>query len=126
MRFLSDEHLQAVTETMAADAEIRRRAEGVRLGLNYAITGGPEGDFGYYIQVADGVVTMALGELEDADANLKSTYMTAAAVSQGTLTSQMAVLTGRIKVRGAVGPIMKNTALLGLVEAATSAPDLEY
>lgn len=126
IRFLSEEHLAAATASMAQDADITGRAAGVELGINYLITDGPEGDFVYHIQVTNGTASMARGELVNPDASFQSSYATAARVSRGETTSQMAVMTGKIRVKGSVGTIMKNTALLGLIEAATDSVDTAY
>lgn len=126
MKFLSEEHLAAVTDALADDDEVVTGSHGVSLGLNYVITNSPDGDFTYHIAVRDDAARMGRGEVVDPDANLQSTYDTAAKISRGDTTSQMAVMTGKVKVRGSVGTIMKHTKLLGTIEAHANAFDLEY
>ena len=126
MRFLSEEHLVAVTEALAEDEAVVAGAAGVDLGLNYVISNAPEGDFTYHIAVRDGAARMGRGEVDNPDANLQSSYDTAAKISRGDTTSQMAVMTGKIKVRGSVGTIMKHTKLLGMIEAHANGFVLEY
>lgn len=126
MRFLSEEHLTAVSEALAKDGEVVDGAQGVDLGLNYVISNSPDGDFTYHIVVREGAASMGRGEVTDPDANLQSSYDTAAKISRGETTSQMAVMTGKIKVRGSVGTIMKHTKLLAKIESHANQFELEY
>jgi len=111
-QFLSAEHMTAATDAMAADGGFQNAITGKQLGLQFVVTEGPAGDIHYHLSVGDGAATMALGELEGADASITSTYETAAALYRGEENVQMAFMTGKIKVGGNMATIMMNQSLI--------------
>lgn len=126
VRFLSEQYMTDVTTAMSSREDIRRAAAGFTLGINYLVTDGPNGDFTYHIRVADGTATMALGELEEADALIRSSYGIAAGISRGEINNQMAVMTGKIKIKGAMTRLIKHTSLLNMIQAGADGMDIDY
>lgn len=125
-KFLSAEHMTAATEALNADPGFQQAMKNVDLGLQFVVTGAPEGEVHYYLKVADGRAEMALGDLEDADASVTSDHDTAAALSKGDLNVQMAFMTGKIKVGGNMAKIMMNQGLINEFARVGSQLDLEY
>ncbi|HHC08180.1 MAG TPA: SCP2 sterol-binding domain-containing protein [Actinobacteria bacterium] len=125
-RFLSEEFMRAATEALNADPGFQAAAKGVELGLQFVVTGAPDGDLQYHLDVRDGRATMALGELPDADATVTSDYETAVALSKGDLNVQMAFMTGKIKVGGNMAKIMMNQGLINEFARVQSTLDVEY
>jgi putative sterol carrier protein len=126
MKFLSDEHMAAGQEALAVDPAFQEAIEGVDLGLQFNVTDGPAGDVDYYLKVADGGSTLALGELEDFDASVSSDYESASAIAQGDLNVQMAFMTGKIKVGGNMAKVMMHQGLLNEFTRVSSGLDLEF
>ncbi len=126
MKFLSEEHMAAGQEALAADPAFQEAIEGVDLGLQFNVTDGPAGDVTYYLKVADGGSTLELGELEDSDASVSSNYESASAIAQGDLNVQMAFMTGKIKVGGNMAKVMMHQGLLNDFTRVTSGLDLEF
>ena len=60
------------------------------------------------------------------DATITNDYETAVAISKGELNSQMAFMTGKIKVGGNMAKLMMNQALLGQFASASADLDVEY
>lgn len=126
MRFLSDEHFTAATAAFRADAELRRAAQDLTLRVVYFVSAGPEGDFVYHIKIGDGEVVMARGELPDRDAEVRSSYETAARMSRGELANQSAVMMGKVRIKGKMMMLLRNQGTLNRVQALSCALDLTY
>jgi putative sterol carrier protein len=126
MRFLSQEHCSAATAAFAADAELAREARGVNLVIVYYVSDSPEGDFSYHLKFADGTVVMARGELPQRDAEVRSSYDTAARLARGEIANQMAVMLGKVRLKGAMMTLLRHQAMLNRVQAVSAALDLSY
>jgi putative sterol carrier protein len=126
-QFLTEAWLQALTEATNAHDGFRSAIANVDLTLQFEVTDPPEGALGrYYVAVSGGEAVAAAGDAEDADASITSNYETAVAISKGELNTQMAFMTGKIKVGGNMGKIMMHQALLGQFSEAASAVEVEY
>ncbi len=124
--FLSEEHMVEGTNALNADAGFKDAMANVELGLQFNVTDGPNGPVDYYLSVADGVATLALGTLDDADASVGSDYETAAAIAKGELNVQMAFMTGKIKVGGNMAKVMMYQGLINEFARVSSTLDLEF
>ena len=126
VRFLSEDYMRLGSEKLNASETVRKAVDGLQLGLLYAVSAAPEGDFTYYIKISDGAVELAMGVLANPDAKVRSSYETAARLSQNQLSNQMAFLTGKVKLAGNLGALMRHNATLDLIQATLSGMDLEY
>ena len=124
--FLSEEHMTTGTEALNADAGFQGAMSGVDLGLQFEVTDAPTGSVDYYLSVGDGVATLALGTLDDADASVSSDYETAAAIAKGELNVQMAFMTGKIKVGGNMAKVMMYQSLINEFARVSSTLGLEF
>ena len=124
--FLSEEHMTTGTEALNADAGFQGAMSGVDLGLQFEVTDAPTGSIDYYLTVGDGVATLALGTLDDADASVSSDYETAAAIAKGELNVQMAFMTGKIKVGGNMAKVMMYQSLINEFARVSSTLGLDY
>jgi putative sterol carrier protein len=124
--FLSEEHMTAATEALNADAAFDGAMTGVGLSLQFEVTDAPAGPVAYYLSVGDGVATLALGTLDDADASVASDYETAAAIAKGELNVQMAFMTGKIKVGGNMAKVMMYQSLINEFARVSSTLDLDF
>ena len=124
--FLSEEHMTTGTEALNADAGFQGAMAGVDLGLQFEVTDAPTGPIDYYLTVGDGVATLALGTLDDADASVSSDYETAAAIAKGELNVQMAFMTGKIKVGGNMAKVMMYQSLINEFARVSSTLGLDF
>ncbi len=124
--FLSEEHMTTGTEALNADAGFQGAMSGVDLGLQFEVTDAPTGSVDYYLTVGDGVATLALGTLDDADASVSSDYETAAAIAKGELNVQMAFMTGKIKVGGNMAKVMMYQSLINEFARVSSTLGLDF
>ena len=88
---------------------------GASIRMQNVTTGGPDGDVKYWTVIEDGhLVDQQLGELDDAEVTLTSSWADASAVQKGELDANAAFMQGRVKVGGNMGKLM---ALLPLTNA---------
>lgn len=125
-RFLSPEYCEAGTRLLSADADVRAAIEGVEVSLLYAVRDGPAGDFAYHIDISAGEVEVGRGEIDNPSATVKSTYVTAAKIARRELSNQVAFLTGKVRISGNLGALMKHTSTLDLLQEKLSGLDTVY
>ncbi|MDQ3697306.1 MAG: SCP2 sterol-binding domain-containing protein [Gemmatimonadota bacterium] len=126
MRFLSDEHFAAANAAFFGDTELQRSLPGVTLGIVYFVSAGPDGDFLYHIKIVDGAVTMASGDLPERDAEVRSSYETAAKMSRGEIANQTAVMMGKVRIKGGMMTMLRHQGVLNRVQAISSALAVTY
>jgi putative sterol carrier protein len=118
--------MEAGTTALIANSDFLSSITNVSMGLQFQVTEAPAGDIDYYLSVADGAASMALGTLDDADVSISSTHETAVSLFTGELNTQMAFMTGQIKVSGNMAVLMMNQAVINKWAEALSALDVEY
>lgn len=126
MRFLSDEHFDAANAAFITDAELQRSLQDVTLVIVYFVSAGPDGDFQYHISIGDGTVRMARGDIAAPDAEVRSSYETAAKMSRGEIANQTAVMMGKVRIKGGMMTMLKHQGVLNRVQAISSALPVSY
>jgi len=127
VRFLSDEYMAEATRIMNEDEQFLSAIEGLDLGMQFTVTDAPgEGEFEYYIRIADGRGEMARGTLNDPDARIRNSYETAAGISRGEINSATAFMTGKLKVSGNVAKLMMAQGALSRLQDAMGGIDVDY
>jgi len=112
VQFLSDEYLAAATAALNGDDDFVTSIANIDMGIQFNVSEGPAGDADFYLTVADGAASMVPGELETADVSIASTYETAQAMFSGELNTQMAFMSGKIKVAGNMAVLMMNQGVI--------------
>jgi len=126
MQFLSNEHLALATAALRESTDIRQAAAGVTLTILNVVTGGPGGDFTYYIRIADGVVELARGPVEQPDAEVRSSYETAAGIARSEIANQTAVMMGKVRIKGSMLLLLRHASLLNRIQALSSTLPVTY
>ena len=125
-QFLSDEHLAAATDALNGNDDFVNSIANINMGLQFHVTEAPGDDIDYYLSVADGAATMTAGELEAADVSITSTHETAVDLFKGDLNTQMAFMTGKIKVAGNMAVLMMNQGVINKWAATVADVDVDY
>jgi hypothetical protein len=109
VRYLSLEWIDALTREVAASDAIAAVAPDHTVGITQSVTGGPEGDVTYHLQIVDGVATFGPGAAWPEDVRFEQDWNTAVAVATGTLNAQQAFITGRIRLTGDQQKLLAST-----------------
>jgi putative sterol carrier protein len=125
-QFLSDEHLAAATDALNGNDDFVSSIANIKMSLQFHVTEAPGDDIDYYLSVADGIATMTAGELEAADVSITSTHDTAVSLFKGDLNTQMAFMTGKIKVAGNMAVLMMNQGVINKWAATVADVDVDY
>ena len=125
-QFLSDEHLAAATAALNDNADFVSSIANIDMGLQFHVTDAPDGDIDYYLSVGDGSATMISGTLDAADVSITSTHETAVELFKGDLNTQMAFMTGKIKVAGNMAVLMMNQGVINKWAATVADVDVDY
>lgn len=125
-KFLSEEWMTGLEETVNAHAGFKDAISSVSLKLQFKVTDVDGGEVDYAIVIGDGSASIVNGTIEDADATITNNHETAAAISKGELNTQMAFMTGKLKVSGNMAALMMNQGALNQFAQAASGLDVEY
>ena len=126
-QFLTQEWLSALTDTVNGHDGFKNAIANVDLTLQFEITDAPEGtENRYYVSVSDGAAQAVAGDADAPDATITNDYETAITISKGDLNTQMAFMTGKLKVTGNMAKLMMNQAMLTQFADAASGLDVEY
>lgn len=126
-QFLTQDWLSALTEAVNAHDGFKNAIAEIDLTLQFEVTDAPEGsETRYYVAISDGSAEAVAGDAEDPDASITNDYETATAISKGDLNTQMAFMTGKLKVTGNMAKLMMNQAVLTQFAEAASSIDVEY
>lgn len=100
IRYLSLDWIEALTAEVAASDALRGLADSVAVGITQVVTGSPEGDVVYHLQVGDGAATFGAGGAYPEDVKFEQDWDTAVAVATGAMNAQDAFIKGRITLTG--------------------------
>jgi len=123
VKFLSEDWANLVTETLQAHEDFKASAD---MSVQFVVNDAPQGEVKFYLEATGDDPVQALGELEGADVTITSNYETTSAIFSGELNTQMAFMTGKIKVNGNMAKLMTQQAALGHWATAVAGLDIEF
>ncbi|TML86910.1 MAG: SCP2 sterol-binding domain-containing protein [Actinobacteria bacterium] len=107
-RFLSAEWLEQVAAAARDDPGVQAAASGVSLTVQQVVTDGPDGDVAWHVRLGDGSVEIGPGRAPDAEVVITQSHETATEVGRGDLSPAEAFATGRLKLAGQVGLLIRH------------------
>lgn len=125
-KFLSDEFMVDATEALNTDETFRSAITNVDLSIEFTVTDAPEGEVVYSLAIADGRAELARGPVPDADVQVSNDYETAVGISKGEVNTQMAFMTGKLKVGGNMAALMMNQNVINQFAPAMAGLSVEY
>jgi len=99
-RYLSLEWLDALSAEVERSDELRTLAGDHEIGVTQIVSGGPEGDVTYHLQLAAGAARFGAGSASPEDVRMEQDWDTAVAVATNQLAAQEAFIKGRIRLTG--------------------------
>jgi putative sterol carrier protein len=100
IRYLSPEWIAAVAAKVEASQPLQALAHEHTVALTQVVTGTPDGDVTYHLEVRDGVAHFGVGTAPHEDVRFTESWDTAVAVSTGELNAQEAFIKGAIRFAG--------------------------
>ena len=107
-RFLSAEWLEQVAAAAHDDEELQAATAGVSLTVQQVVTDGPDGEVAWHVRLGDGKVEIGPGRAPDAEVVITQSRETATAVGRGGLSPAEAFASGRLKLGGQVGLLVRH------------------
>lgn len=126
VQYLTEEWAQAVTEALNSSEEFKSAAAGQSAKLQQVVTGAPQGDVKYYFNLENGQATVALGELEGAEATITQDYDTAVALDKGELNPQQAFMQGKLRITGNMMKLMQLQGVISALPKAAASVERTY
>ncbi len=127
VQFLSDEFMTQATAQLNNSDAFKTAISGLSLDVQFIVTDVPDGDtINYALTIADGNAEMSLTTLPDFDASITSAYETATSISRGELNTQMAFMTGKIKIGGNPSKLIMHQNVFVEFANALKTMDVEY
>jgi putative sterol carrier protein len=123
VKFLSEDWATEVTQTLQTHEQFKASAD---MSVQFVVSDAPEGEAKFYLDATGDDPVQALGELENADVTITSNYETTSAIFSGELNTQMAFMTGKIKVNGNMAKLMTQQAALGHWASAVAGLDIDF
>ena len=124
VKFLTEEWAQAVTEALQNHEQFRSSAS---MSLQFVVTEAPGAREAHFFLDATGEEPLqALGKLENPDITISATHDTAQAIFSGELNTQMAFMTGKIKVKGNLAKLISQQVALGQWSEVMANLDVEF
>jgi putative sterol carrier protein len=117
-KYLSDEWASQASEALNSNDAFKGAISGVTLSVQQNVTGGPDGDKSYYMNIDNGEAKMAIGDAATPDVTISQDYETAVAIAKGELNAQNAFMTGKLKVTGNMAKLMQHQGAFAGLEGA--------
>jgi hypothetical protein len=111
-RFLSDEWFEEVRRLQSPAG---RAPAGTALVVEQVVPDTPAGEVRYRVVIGEGAARIEpTGNGQEPDLTITCDWSTAAAMAQGRLATQTALMEGRLRIRGNVGRLAGGHVLAGL------------
>ena len=117
--YLSPEWFDAASTLVAGSTALAARTSGVNLVLEQTVEDAvdPEADpIVWHIDFNDGAVALEVGAAPAADVTFRCDRETAEGIRSGTLSAQVAFMTGQLRIGGSVSALIENGELFAALD----------
>ena len=121
VRYLSLDWIDAVAADVASDDRLGDLAGQHEIGFTQVVSGGPEGDVTYHLQVGGGRIGFAAGPADPEHVRMEQAWDTAVAIATGELNAQEAFVNGHIRLVGDQKRLLDAQAVFGALDSVFSA-----
>ena len=117
VRYLSLDWINALSAEVASSSHMAEIAAQHTIGVTQIVSGGPEGDVIYHLDVRDGSASFGAGPADPEDVKMEQSWETAAAVATGSLNAQEAFIKGHIRLYGDRQKLLDSHPVFGALDA---------
>ncbi len=125
-QFLSEAYMAEASETLSNDTAFQSAITNVDLTIQFHVTDAPEGDIDYGLVIGNGSANLVSGEVEGPEVTVTNDYETAVGISKGEINTQMAFMTGKLKVTGNMAALLMHQNVINAFAGALSDVDVTY
>jgi hypothetical protein len=120
VRYLGLAWIRELSREVAASDVLSDLARDHSIGVTQVVTGGPEGDVTYHLQVGDGTASFGAGPADPEQVRMQQDWPTAVAVATGAMNAQQAFITGKILLFGDQQALLDAQPVFGALDAIFS------
>ena len=125
VRFLSDEWIALVQERLNGSDAFRAAASSVSATVQQVVPA-PDGERRYWIRLDGGSVTVGPGDASEPDVTITQDLATATAMAKRELNPVTAFVTGRLRVAGNTGLLMRLQGAISQLPDLMADVEVEY
>ena len=126
-KFLSDEWMSEADDAVKTDPAFTSAAAGKDLKVQFHVTEiEGVGELDYFMSIDGGQTQIAKGTLDSPDVTVTSNYDTSAGIAKGEINTQMAFMTGKIKVAGNLATLMMHQNVISAWANISEGMSTEY
>ena len=106
MRYLSLDWIDAMSASVAGNTALQSLAADMRFGVTQVVTGGPEGNVLYHLQLSGGTASFGAGPAPAEDIRMEQSWDTAVGVATHRIAAQEVFVQGLVTINGDIQKLM--------------------
>lgn len=118
MRYLSLDWIEAMASAVAGNTELQTLSADISLGITQVVTGTPDGDVTYHLQLAGGKASFGAGAAPQEDVRMEQSWDTALSVARHEVPAQEVFVKGLVKVGGDIQKLIPADPVFAALDTA--------
>lgn len=118
MRYLSLDWIESMSAAVSGNAELQSLAGTITLGITQVVTGTPDGDVTYHVQLLDGRASFGAGAAPQEDVRMEQSWDTALKVARHEVPAQEVFVKGLVKVGGDIQKLIPADPVFAALDVA--------
>jgi hypothetical protein len=106
MRYLSLDWIDAMSASVAGNTALQSLAADLTFGVTQVVTGGPEGNVLYHLQLSGGTASFGAGPAPAEDIRMEQSWETAVGVATHRIAAQEVFVQGLVTISGDIQKLM--------------------
>lgn len=106
MRYLSLDWIDAMSASVAGNTALQSLAADITFGVTQVVTGGPEGNVLYHLQLNGGTASFGAGPAPAEDIRMEQSWDTAVGVATHRIAAQEVFVQGLVTINGDIQKLM--------------------
>lgn len=124
--FFSPQWVSEVDAAVKAAPEVCAAAAGKQLVLEQVASDSPAGEVAYHLVVDNGTVSALPGQSDNPTVSITGPWQIYVRINKGEISPPVALLSGKARVTGQRGVLLKEQKLFAAIDRATRSVPVEY